>query len=982
MEISKDEIIFQVIEKHFNSKNENNTFVINFKNGNTNWTENEFNNFTNFMNNSDFIQEIENDYLEINYNDDILKINGISDIVKFYSSENYLSLNHEMYSKKTLLNDNIKNLFDADIEFELYDIKKIDSLDEKWNDFRKKYKIIKKINYKDEKNNITYVAKIVKCDEDENEDFYSLKQSNVINAIQKYEFNVICNNKDNVINSIVKVIQSIFMSSIVLTKKQQKKVLNEYLELIKQDIKINKYNKDDDTIPLLTPKPVTLERKNLIDPNEYGAISILSGYTVTEKADGERLLMYINNEGKCYLINSSYRVEDSGIITKNKKVNNSLIDGEFILCDKRRDIHKKNIYAAFDIYYLNNTKLTDLPLIDKKKCRYEELKSIEDLLNSNDSFTEFIIKKHYYSDDILKDSKNILENARTYPYDIDGLIYTPAKLALYSYYPGRPVELTDNMKWDRVFKWKPEEQNTIDFLIKEEKEVLINGIRHKEFSLWVGYNVSQWTDITIDIGLKLRYDKEYIRTNRIDNKKYIPKLFRPIKNYHNNVDKVFIKIDSKGDTRAENGDKIISEIIAEFRYEVDIKKWFPIRVRDDKTKIFKKGILSKTANDLSVALNIWNSIHAPVTTSMIMGNQEVYAKDAPDNIDERMLESDDIYYAREINRDSLLSVHMLNFHNQGIKQQLYKKSPNKNSILELACGEGGDMNRILNEKYKFVLGVDLVKNNIINPRSGAYSRMLKRRMQYNRQLDAGPDKIYFPDIVFAVGDCAVDIKSGRAASIVGDKESENLLKIVMNRNTKYPPYLKYLSGKGADGFDCVSCMFAIHYFFENETKLKGFLHNVSNNLKKNGIFICTFMDGKLVQDMILKNDGNLLEGRKQLDTDDKITIPTWAIIRRYNLDGDENNHYNKKIEVFLENTQKLIPEFLVNYDFLIKIAKEFNLSIKESELFSDSFNKIKENISDFANLQSNLEQDIIELDKDPVQKQFSFLNRWCVFQKN
>lgn len=979
MELSKDEVIFQLIDKFFNIKDENNIFTINLKNGNSTWTENEFNNFTNSMNNSDFIQEIEDEFLEINYNDDILKINGLSDIIKFYSNENYLSLKHDIYTKKNILNDTILNLFDADVEFDLFNITNIYSLDEKWNDYRKKYKITKKINYTDKKNNIIYVAKIVKCD-DENDDFYTLKQSNILNAVQKYEFNIICNDKSNVINAIVKVIQSIFMSSIVLTKKQQQKVLEEYLELIKKDVKINKYN--NGIIPLITPKPVTLERKNLIDPIEYGAISILSGYTVTEKADGERLLMYINNEGKCYLINSSYRVEDSGIIAKNKKAYNSLIDGEFILCDKRRDIHKKNIYAAFDIYYLDDKKLTDLPLIDKKKCRYDELKSIESLLNTNDSFTEFIVKTHYYSDDILKDSKNILENARSYSYDIDGLIYTPAKLALYSYYQGRPVELTDNMKWDRVFKWKPEEQNTIDFLIKEEKEVLLNGIRHKEFSLWVGYNVSQWTDINVETGLKLRYDKEYIKTNRIDNKKYIPKLFRPIKHYHNNVDKVFIKIDSKGDTRAENGDKILSEIIAEFRYDVDMRRWFPIRVRDDKTKIFKKGILSKTANDLSVALNIWNSIHAPVTTAMIMGNQEVFSKDAPDNIDERMLESDDIYYSREINRDSLLSVHMLNFHNQGIKQQLYKKSPNKNSILELACGEGGDMNRILNEKYKFVLGVDLVKNNIINPRSGAYSRMLKRRMQYNRQLESGPEKIYFPDIVFAVGDCAVDIKSGRASSVVGDKESETLLKIVMNRNSKYPPYLKYLSGKGADGFDCVSCMFAVHYFFESEIKLKGFLHNVSNNLKKNGVFICTFMDGKLVQDMILKNGGNTIEGRKKLDEDETITIPTWAIIRRYNLDGDENNHYNKKIEVFLENTQKLIPEFLVNYDFLIKIAKEYNLTIKESELFSDSFNKIKENMSEFANLQSNLEQDIIELDKDPVQKQFSFLNRWCVFEKN
>lgn len=38
-------------------------------------------------------------------------------------------------------------------------------------------------------------------------------------------------------------------------------------------------------------------------------------------------------------------------------------------------------------------------------------------------------------------------------------------------------------------------------------------------------------------------------------------------------------------------------------------------------------------------------------------------------------------------------------------------------------------------------------------------------------------------------------------------------------------------------YDCVSCMFAIHYFFESEPKAKQFLKNVAHNLKpgENGI---------------------------------------------------------------------------------------------------------------------------------------------------
>ncbi len=84
------------------------------------------------------------------------------------------------------------------------------------------------------------------------------------------------------------------------------------------------YYKD---IPLLTPKPITLEKRNLSNPDEYGAISILRDYVVTEKADGERMLMYINDKGHVYLITSSYKVEDTGI-RATKDIYNSLIDGE------------------------------------------------------------------------------------------------------------------------------------------------------------------------------------------------------------------------------------------------------------------------------------------------------------------------------------------------------------------------------------------------------------------------------------------------------------------------------------------------------------------------------------------------------------------------------------------------------------------------------------------------------------------------------
>jgi mRNA (guanine-N7-)-methyltransferase len=198
----------------------------------------------------------------------------------------------------------------------------------------------------------------------------------------------------------------------------------------------------------------------------------------------------------------------------------------------------------------------------------------------------------------------------------------------------------------------------------------------------------------------------------------------------------------------------------------------------------------------------------------------------------------------------------------------------------------------------------------------------------------------------------------------------------MNNQKNVPNYYRYISGKGIKGFDAVSCMFAIHYFFESENKLDGFLNNVSSNLKKGGSFFCTFMDGKTVIDSINKNDGKMIEGRKTFEEN---SIPVWAIIKQFS--DSDLSFYNKKIDVYIENTQKLISEYVVNYELLLTKAKLFNLEISESEMFGETFNKLKANISSDESKKTHLDNDLKELDKDNIQKQFSFLNRWCVFKK-
>lgn len=971
MELEKDSLVFKTVQKYLDETSLSNKDIkISFQRKDNDFTESEFKNFTSALKSLGYNETIGVETMKIKAENIFMEIEEVPNIVSYFHTD---SQNQDtiFQIEKTPLSDNIDNIFDIDLNLSIFDYSQVD-MPEYWNDSPKQFSLKQDITYTNE--NIHYVAHLIKSS---NEDYISMKESNITKSKQSYGFSVIVTNTksqsvENIVQTIIRTLQVISMSSMLLTKKQQQNVLQQYNNLIKDDIQISKYNAN--TIPLLAPKPFTLELVNLVDPKTYGAVSILDGYTVTEKADGERVLMYVNDFGKVYLIYNTYIVEDTGMKVSQEGYN-SLIDGEFIQCKKRKDNATKSLYAAFDIYYMNGKKITDLPLIGEKS-RINHLQKFEKLINTS-SELEFVNKKHLYSKDILSDANNIL-SSNSYPYEVDGLIFTPAKLAVYSYYTNKAVQLTDNVKWDRVFKWKPSDQNTIDFLIKERKVVKKNGKKFTEFGLYVGYNASQWEDIDVVTGLKIRYEKFKQHKNR---NSYVPVLFKPSIYDTPGVEYAHIKQNISGELRAENNDKIESDTIVEFKYINDpcipiSQRWVPLRIREDKTKLYKKNILSKTLNEMSVALNVWRSIHNPVTQGMITGNETL--ENSLLAVD-KVLESDDVYYSRNINRQYLLSVNMMDFHNLGVKELLYNYPNNKKKkLLELCCGEAGDMRRWLENGYKFVLGVDLVSKNIKNPKSGCYSRMFKSRRDHINKFQNVQPPVYYPDFIFAVGDCAYSLKTGKAANNenVIDIESEEILKKVMNnkRHASDKLYIRRIEEKGANGFDVVSCMFSIHYFFKSEEKLDGFLENVSENLNNNGRFICTFMDGNAIENAI-DTDGDIIEGRK-LYSDYKDGLPVWAIVRKY--DKNKKDNYGKQINVFIENTQKLIPEYLVSFETLVQKAKEHGLEILDTEMFSTTFQKLKMKNEDNSVMLANA---ISEMDKDDVLKQFSFFNRWAVFQK-
>ena len=395
------------------------------------------------------------------------------------------------------------------------------------------------------------------------------------------------------------------------------------------------------------------------------------------------------------------------------------------------------------------------------------------------------------------------------------------------------------------------------------------------------------------------------------------------------------------------------------------KRWKPLRIRHDKNKIynFGKGELIKTANSYFVAMNIWRSITNEVSTDMICGNQDLNV-----NI-KKYLTGLDVYYKRSISSNNLISSKMNQFHNHIIKSDLYKVSVDtKNkSLLELACGQGSDLNRWITNNFTKVLGIDYTLDNITNARAGAYSRLLNLKKYYNK---------HYSRILFVAGDCSKSIRTGKASDNI-DVESKELLKYIFdkNKNAKFDKI-----GIFPSKFDVVSCMFSIHYFFENEEKLDGFIKNIAENIAEKGKFILTFMDKDLVK-KILEQDG------KAIGKDPVSNATVWAIIRNPEYNINTSVIYNQKIDVFIENTGRLISENLVDLKILkIKLSR-FNIQFVESETFEETFNNKKTEINNIPENKRTTQQikdktTIDTLNEDENLKRFSFLNRWCIFQKS
>jgi hypothetical protein len=920
-----------------------------------------------------------------------------------------------------------------------------------WDKNKKMFRYLNRVTFTHPDYPINVDISITKFNGDYFKRTYTIEESNVFNSPEKIEIELEVDNTkigpytqfdthEKILEALRKVIKFVLSglqgTNYPVSYTEQKEIMTEYMKLLHKE----NYNPEKKIYPsdFIGPSSYTLQMSNIAEIDSNSNIpNIRKDFVVTDKADGERHLLFISSSGKIYLINTNMQVVFTGAKTINKEIFNTLLDGELIANDKFGKFI--NLYAAFDIYYLNKIDIRVLPFIRKEditlkekqkaniknnsdiyQCRYMLMEdtvnsikalsimdvniSVETTKNTNEIkklLSPIIIKnKRFYPESIAKGNifeacNDILTKVREnrFEYNTDGLIFTHAYYGVGSNKEGETGPLS-KITWEYSFKWKPPQDNTIDFFIVTLKQpggqdsiktIYESGINsqlstqlseYKTIQLSCTYSERKHGIIYLNPCQDLIDDKlpEFKEPNYEE--KYTndakPLQFYPTEPFdpEAGICNIMLKMDDNGVKQmfTEENEVFDDNMIVEFSYDLTKEKgwrWVPKRVRYDKTSEFLQGI-KNFGNAYHVANSNWKSINNPILEDMICTGQGI-----PDiTVDE------DIYYNKPAGKT--LTEAMKNFHNLYIKKLLIKSvSRQGDTLIDYACGKAGDLPKWISSRLSFVFGIDKSKNNLEDRLDGACVRY----------LNSTKTNKHMPQALFVNGDSSYNIKSGAAMlndkaiqitkAIFGDgpKDVERLGKAVFRQY-----------GKGEDGFNISSCQFAVHYFLENPTTLQGFMKNLSECTKLNGYFIGTCYDGKEVF--------NLLRKKQQGDSIQIIEKgkKVWEIVKGFNSSKMEDNSscIGYRIDVYQDSINQLITEYLVNFDYLDYVLENYGFKLIDREealslglpdgsgLFSELFMNMMEEVKKNKNKSKDYGEAI---NMSEYEKKISFLNRYFVYKK-
>ena len=174
--------------------------------------------------------------------------------------------------------------------------------------------------------------------------------------------------------------------------------------------------------------------------------------------------------------------------------------------------------------------------------------------------------------------------------------------------------------------------------------------------------------------------------------------------------------------------------------------------------------------------------------------------------------------------------------------------------------------------------------------------------------------------------------------------------------------------------------------FEKEEILNEFLKNISQCTAINGYFIGCCFDGKKIFKMLESIENN--ESISLFKNSKKI----WQITKKYdfkNFDNDESS-LGYVIDIYQESINKTIREYLVNFDYLVRILENYGFVVLSDSELKDinmpssitSFEIMYNQMIYKSEINKEFKYQIgNSLNMSNEEKQISFLNDCFVFKK-
>ena len=129
-------------------------------------------------------------------------------------------------------------------------------------------------------------------------------------------------------------------------------------------------------------------------------------------------------------------------------------------------------------------------------------------------------------------------------------------------------------------------------------------------------------------------------------------------------------------------------------------------------------------------------------------------------------------------------------------------------------------------------------------------------------------------------------------------------------------------------FDVVSTQFAIHYMFESENKLRAFLQNVTERLEPGGQFIGTTIDSDRLVHKIRQSPTLTIENDYFKIVFGQDTFTSGFGLKYYFFLDDAIGQRS-----ITDSKPRLVPEYLVCFDLLEKLANEYGLELQKRQNF-------------------------------------------------